>query len=331
MKRFNVALGFMALATLAFAQGGGPGPRPGQGGPPQMPPDAPPILQKAMRMAMSLKFSGERVVEFRDRSDRRRYREYVLKDGPRIRVEYSDDAPQRGQIIVEDGDRRFHFRPDLNEIEVGPARGEELLGRISGFAKFAGERRMRVTVDNGGKVAGLDTSRVTFTDRRGNAVQRLWIHERTGLIAKRELYDEVGSVVGSFEFAKVDFSPRFRNEDFRIQRQGAKVVSTEDAAIRLMKANGFLPVVLNQEGYRLEGSRLIGSREKPALQLFYRTPRGPLSMIQLKGDVRLPMMERRGGDRVSVHRWKFKGREFVLLGPMPPEELARLAARVVEK
>jgi outer membrane lipoprotein-sorting protein len=282
----------------------------------------PALLKRALAVSQTSRYSGERVVEFKDRSERRSFREFIWKDGTRLRIEYGE-GPMKGQIVVEKGDRRYHYRPESNEIELGPARRDEALSRLTGFLRRG--KGVKLETASGGNVAGYATTRINFVDSRGNTMQSLWIEQSSAVILKRELYDPVGAVYGSFEFKKINLAPRFRNSDFEIRRAGAVEVTPKDIARRLMKQGGFLPVFLQGEGLELDASRMVGPKGDQAVQLIYRSRQGPISLLQHRKDVKLPLIDRKLEDRLKVYRWEYKGRNFVLIGPLPEDQLRRLA------
>lgn len=289
----------------------------------------PPVLAKAFKAAGRLRYSGERTVIFRRGSERRKHVEYVLKDGPRIRLEFPDDSPMAGQVVVENGQERRHFFPALNEIHIGPAMHDDSFEKLRMFIKRDRDNDFKMSTSSGDTIAGVRTTQVEFKDPRGNVAQRLWIDERTGMILKRELYDAVGGVVGAFEFSKVNFSPVIQRDDFQIVRRGAKVISPEELARRLMRENGMVQAFLTERGYKLMASRVLGrTAEAKVLFLTYETGKAPLSLVQVKGEIEPDKLKRFGGRMFKSYSWQNQGRSFVLIGDMPVDALQRLSRKV---
>lgn len=313
------------MATLALAQGPSSGRRHGQG----LPKDLPPVLRKAFASAFKLRYSAERVVSFRRGPDRRQHVEYVIKDGPRIRIWFPSDSAMAGQVIVENGTDRQHYLPSSNEIHVGPAMHDDAFDKLRYFLRDVGPNRLRVLTGNGEDVAGLKTSVVSFMTSKGNIVQKLWIDERSGLIAKREMYDPAGGLVGSFEFKKINFSPSIRPDDFSIKAR-ATIVTQEDLAKRSMAKAGLLPAFLPEEG----GRRLIGSRlmdRNPAsivLILTYDLGRSTVSLFQVKGQFEPDRLNRMARGEFKTYSWQLQGRTFALIGEVDLDTLKRLADKV---
>ena len=302
------------------------------GGKFELPPDLPPILHRAFKSAFKLKYSGTRVVLFRRGPERRKTTEYVLKDGPRLRIEFPEDSVNAGQVIVENGRERQHFFPESNEIHIGPATHDEAFERLKMFLRPDGRNPVKVVLGALDSVAGQRAGLVLLNDPRGNTIQRLWIDERTGLILKRELYDPVGAVVGSFEFTKVNYSPVIQREDFKIVRKDATIVTPEDKARRLMRESDMVQAFLPQDKYRkLMSSRILGRvAASKVLILTYGSGRGrpPLSLVQVEGQFDRNRLNRLAGPQFRSYTWTMSGRTFVLIGDLTDDELRGLATQV---
>lgn len=325
----SLSLALLAVAGMANGQGrrGGPGAK--NFG---LPDDAPPILAKAFAASYRLKYSGERVVSFRRGPERRSHVEYVIKNGSRIRIEFPEDSPMAGQIIVENRGERYHYHPSLKEIHVGPAFFENAFERLKVLLKKEGAEKVKIETGSGEAVAGIRTTAVTFKDPRGTVIQRIWIDERSGMMLKREMYDSVGTPAVSFEFRKVNFNPTISDEEFRIVRSDAKVVTAEDMAMKLVRDNGMLPAFLRERGYRLFSSRMMGrTSSSKVLIMTYQTGLAPLSLVQVSGSIDENNLKRLAGRLYKIHIWSLQGRTFALIGDMPVDRLKKLADEVEVK
>lgn len=315
MSRSILAATILMVCTLSHAQPG---------------PDLPPILKNAFNAATTLKMSGTRQVEMRDGPRRVVSREFVLKDGLRTRTWFPTDSPRAGEVIVEDGKERRHYLPSRNEILVSPTGKIELMSR---FRRLGG-KDFKFSVTDGGQVAGRRTKLVAMTDGKGNVRQRIWLDEATGFMLKREFLDGVGSREGSFEFTEVDFSPKFRPDDFQIRRAGATVVSIYDQARRLATGAGLQPVVIpsSQPGFLLKNARLMKTPGGSILHQLYETESGPVSLFQGKQLNGLDRMGNRRGDRdrgpMNVVTWTSGGTSFALVGSLSKEALQRISQRL---
>jgi outer membrane lipoprotein-sorting protein len=319
-----VGLGTGAFAQGAFAQGA----RRVEGERTGAQAAVPPVVRLAIRTARTLRYSGRRTVEFLSGADRKVHVEFVLKDGPRSRVWFPSDSPFAGQVIVEKGGKRTHYFPGRDAVETSTARGEEALARFVEMIKNA--RRMRITVRPGGQVAGVKTQEAAVQDPSGNVVQRLWIDPDTGMILKRELYDRVGSKVGSFEFQTINYRPVIQPGDFEIARAGARRLKMRDRLLELSKDSGMVPYALEPAGgYNLIAARVLGkNRNAATLVQTYRGPKGALTLFQTKAPIDAQRLKRLGADRYQSYTWKLDGVNFALVGDLSVAELRRVAGLV---
>jgi len=306
-----------------------PGPRgrpggPGPGGP------GPELLRKMLQSQPTLRFSGTRVVEFRNGPDRVRNTEIVLKDGERQRIEFSPDSPNAGQIIVENGRERRQYDPQKNEIQVLRPRREEMIGRLGMLARQIREGGLRFRIDAGGEIAGVATKQMILTDPEGNVVHRMWIDPATGMLLKREILDPVGTRIGFFEFTKVNFNPRFSPDDFRILRRGAKVVTLDDLVGRIAKKLGFSPLrIPASEPYELEDVRPVDLGPRKGMMQMYSGAKGRFSFYQVTGEIDQRRLERlAGGPRFDVYSWRSGERTLILVGDVGRSELERLSKTI---
>lgn len=290
----------------------------------------PPLIQRAIRAGETLRYSGERVMSFKRGSERTTYREFVLKDGANTRIEFPSDSEFAGQIIVETKAKRMHYYPDSNEIRLSPPRREFAFMRLLQMARKSGRGGLKFETGPGGEVAGRKTILAEIGDSRGNKVQKMWIDELNALVLKRELYDPVGALVGSFELVRVNFSPRIVPGDFEIKRAGATIVTPLDLARRVAKENDMLSIFLSDSpGLELEFSRMSTMDGQPVFAQFYRGDGGPISLYQFKGEVKSASPKTRGD--MQTYTWQMKSRTFVLVGRADQDALRRLARRLGDR
>ncbi|MFQ3587849.1 MAG: hypothetical protein SNJ76_09330 [Fimbriimonadaceae bacterium] len=290
----------------------------------------PPLVRRMINEASRTRMSGERVVEFRARGERRRHREFIWKDGVRQRIEFSDDSPFAGQVIVETANERQHFFPDRNTIVVGTPRREEILGRMMGIFRRVGTDGFRVEREGDGIVAGIRCEQFAIRDRDGNVLQRLWIEPRSAALLKRELFDATGSRVGLTEWVRVDFSPRFRDDDFVIRRAGARIETPQSRAREEMRRRGFLEVFLPADlGFKFIGGRVLSGPNMPDIYMqVYMSDSSQLSFFQVRGDLDVRRMREQAGPNMRVHSWTRADRTWALLGNIPQAEMERISRRV---
>lgn len=320
MRRpFTISCVLLIALSLASAQG--------RRRPPIPPADLPPLLQRAIDAAKTARYSGERTVEFRVGADRKVFRELILRDGQRARIEFPGDSEYRGQVIVERDGERQHYFPDANEIRILPARGDEPMRRLMFVLSRGRDRGFKVQVQGGGNVAGLGTELATVVDPHGNPMQKLWIHPNSGVVLRREAYDPTGSKIGGFEFTRINLRPRFDRGDFTIVRRGATVVTQADMVRRNAVALGLTPVLIPESrGYKLLGVRVMDRGPQKILMQSYASSNGRLTLFQVKAPLSPDKLRRMGGrGEVATHTWVVGDESFALVGDVSADELRTLA------
>lgn len=290
-------------------------------------------LPEAVRIALAngprLRYSGTRIVEFRAGSEFKRHVEFVRRDGERTRIEFPPDSEFAGQIIVENSEQRRHYLPDTNEILMLPARREEAFERLKGMLQLVRQGQLQVQVVPGGPIAGFRTQSATLADRNGNPVQRLWIDPRSGMILKREIFDRVGTRVGSFEFTNVQLAPIFRPNEFDIARRGARQVTPEMQMRRMANQAGLPAATLPADsGWELESARLLRLGGEPVLAQTYLGRTARLSLFIVKDRVDERRIRSLAGQDFNVELWVTNGVTYALVGSVPKPDLAAIARRM---
>ncbi|RYG22428.1 hypothetical protein EON82_17115 [bacterium] len=285
----------------------------------------PPVLRRALAAANTLRLTGRRTVTVLEDGQSIRHEEIIMRDGPRLRIEFPSRGAYAGQVIVEDGKQRKHYLPANDEIRILPTRREEALARIRRWA-----RNGKVSTEKGARIAGLPTVEVVARDASGNVVQRLDVNPASGLVLRRRVYSATGSEMGGFVYTKVNLNPEpFDPSLFRIERRGAKVTTPWDELRRLAKRSGFAPLGLPEStGFRLDTARLAKLPGGSVLLQTYMGPGGRLSLYQLKSAVNPERLRRQAKRGVQTLSWSADGRHFVLLGPQDQATLAKLKAAV---
>lgn len=313
----------LVLATCSSAQPQGAG---------RFGANVPPILRQMVAASKTLRYSGTRTVEFKQGADREGHTEFVRRDGPRTRIEFPKGSPLSGQIIVENERERMQFFPQLNEIHVMPPRREEATMRLGQLLRDLGPGAS-IKVKPSEEIAGLATSMVSIADAAGNVIQRLWINPRTGLLLKRELLDAVGTLVGSFEFTQVNLSPDFKPEDFRITRQGARIMRPRDLLRKFAGQAGVTAYSLpDGDEVQLEEVRLIRIEDSPVLVQTFQAPGGTVSLFITSSNVDAQRFSRMARmERFNVCVWDIDGRRLALIGSQPEAQLRRFSRQVSER
>lgn len=300
----------VCAATLGFAQSSN---------------EADTLLDKVKKMAESQRFAAVRKSMIRDpKGGLKTFEERVLRDKKRQRIEYLDNSPFAGQIVIEDGGVRKTYVLAKNEIYLSRARPFGMQYDIPGDER----RRSDLSVKDGGTIAGLKTRQVMMV-YKGQVRQAIWVEPGRGLVVKRAIYDSGGQVVGGFEYQKIDFKPRIKSDAFDLPKS-AKVVRPRDQLASLAKSLGMQPYTLPTScGYQLmfvHGGRIDG---KDTLRQMFDSKDGRVSLIQVKGAEVKDFGDGKG--RITVYAWEYKGTVLALIGDVDMSVLRRLASQVTSQ
>lgn len=287
------------------------------------------ILERALRAQTKLKYSGVRKMVMRLGPQSKMNIERVWQDGSRSRVEFEPGSDDAGQIIVIVGGTRSHFFPGSNEIQVRPVHLDEPLIRLGEMVR--GGRGTQIKESAGGAVAGQKTTLLSFVDANNNVMGRLWIDPDTAMILKRELFDPSGRLVGSMEFLRVDLSPTFDESDFKISRQGAKVVTIDDLLRRQASAVGVRSLRLPEStGYVLESVSALplGQGNRAVSQSYFNRQGRRLSLFITRKSIDARRLKGRQGPGLATVTKTFGEITVVLVGSLNVAELQKLADQV---
>ncbi|MCW5937380.1 MAG: hypothetical protein KIT11_08755 [Fimbriimonadaceae bacterium] len=286
----------------------------------------PDLVKKVMDSYDKVKFLGVRTLQFRDKDGPRLVTERVIRDGRKMRIEVLDGAT-KGFVIVDDGMTRHAFDPRTNEIREVPSREREFVARIRGaFAR--GRRKGEHTEEEGGPVAGIKT-RVLEVKDPGGSLLKVWIDPAEGNVLKFQTFDRQGGQNAFFEYTRVDYNAKIPADAFTINKPGARVVTAEDDLRRFEREFGMRPFrILPIQGWKLASARKLEPGNAKVVMQTYLTPKGPVSLFQVRGEVLEERLRRAAGERARARSWKAGGVTLVLVGNLTDEELERISNRV---
>lgn len=288
MKVGTVWILSILLAVASVAQ------RP-SGPPSQGPRDGPArVLRWVVEMAPKQRFAGQRTVELIVEGQPVQLVEYVWRDGLRTRIEYPNNSPRRGFIVVERAGERLEFDPGRNEIRrrrVEPGGPDFVLSRIrEAFAR--GE--LRVFEFDAADVAGRKAIGLAVADQHGNVAQRFWIDREKGVVLAAVQYGRGGERRGYFEYTRINFSPNFPEGAFNIVRQGARIVDEDPA--QHVPWRVVMPTWL-PPGFQETSRVLRKAGDRAVLMIHFSDGRSHLTLFQAPGtrDGVLPPREATAG------------------------------------
>ncbi len=288
------------------------------------------LLERAVREQPKLRFTGTRRLIVRLGPEARETVERVWQDSGRSRVEFEGTSTDSGQIIVIANGQRSHYFPNSNEIQIRPARIEEPMIRLGEIVR--GGRGGQIRESAGGAIAGIRTTQLSFVDASGNVLGKLWVDPNSAMVLKRELFDPSGRLVGSMEYLTVNSKPSFSENDFKIIRRGAKVVTVDEMLRRLSQQVGVRPLRLleSETTFMLEGVRplSLGDGRKALLQSYFSKSGRRLTLYVTRGELDARRLRGLQGPNLATVKRTIGELTVVLIGNMPQADLDRLADQV---
>ncbi|MCH8979602.1 MAG: hypothetical protein IH945_10235 [Armatimonadetes bacterium] len=318
-----------ALATIAMSAAAQRSPRSAQ--------SHAQLFDAVLKADKKLKCRGMRIVVRRFVRDGKpqtvRYAESIWRDGPRRRTEYysRDNEDIDGQIAVDDGRLRSHYRPRDNVIHQRPSlmrqRGQWLEQMLRG-----GQPGRTFKVSPGGTVARRETTMILI--KEGPSFEhRLWVDNAGKAILKHEMGSPGGDRGMSWEFRWFRYRTSVDPSDFRIDVPGATTLGPEDrleAAAKKVKMRAYrLPSSSNFALHTGIG-RKDDATGRRVLSSIYGDGRTVVTLIQASQPLDQDRLRggRNGRSARTVFLWKLDGFSFALVGSLPPPELKRLSTLV---
>jgi outer membrane lipoprotein-sorting protein len=266
------------------------------------------------------RYSGVRLVTVYRAGKVETYEEIITRDGARSRVEFSNNSPFVGQIIVENGSVRKHYFPDKNEIRESP-------GGRRGMNDFRVRPNLTIVKSDGPIIAGFKTVAFSAADPQGNKVMNIYFEPKSGIALKRVMYDRSGATSGSFEFKSLTMNPKVNDNAFIFNRAGAKIVRPIDLLNSLSQSRGTLALRLPEKsGYLLESVMERHMMGRDVIVSVYSGRRGRVTLFSSKGSLQPPSDQRGGQRRFNSYAWNQSGTNFVILGEESLDVLKSLAA-----
>ena len=190
----------------------------------------------------------------------------------------------------------------------------------------------RISVKDGGQVAGYDTHLIEITGSVGS-VQKLWVDKKGLGILKRDTGTNSHGQGMYYEYSRFKYLSVIDPKEFSIDKPNAKVLKPEDRLKLYAKDLGYVPYKLVADKFRLNGARIQESgsegSERKALVGFYADGHVFLSLMQRNGEFDVERLRRGSeGRRFQVHVWEQDGYHFILMGDLPLSELKRLSKLV---
>ena len=157
----------------------------------------------------------------------------------------------------------------------------------------------------------------------------LYVDPRSGFVAKRVMYDKVGSVVGSFEFTQVSYNPKFALDAFQINRKGARIILPVDELRSLAKKGGFPNYWLGKSsGLNLDGARINKLPDGEVLVQFYGAREARVTLFITKHSIDETVLRRLKPRESNFYVWRSGDFSMAIVGELSEGELRGLAGSI---
>lgn len=296
-------------------------------------------LERMERAERTVALDGVRVTQFFVPVALPPVTEHILRDGVRYRVEYLQPPRRRGEVLIDDGVRRFHYVPHLRQVQTLPSdqplilrRRREMLGRL---------RRGEIALEVRGteSVAGRRAVLLEAKTRQGQPLRRWWIDREYGVILRMEELTPRGEVRMRTEYVRLilpasippeRFAPRF---PVQVRRQDVlppfRVFSSIEEAQPLVPFTIRRPQVL-PGGFRLAEVRVRMVGQRPLVSLHYTDEVSSIALFQTRLPLRAdaPLLKSLAPLGARVDAWRDGDVNLVLIGDAPPEVMEQLRRAV---
>ncbi|GAB4453480.1 MAG: hypothetical protein OHK0029_06400 [Armatimonadaceae bacterium] len=287
-----------------------------------------------------------REVEIRSRGGER---EQWVRWSPRQGMRRESIRPA-GAIFLDNLRKSYFFDPEKKQWLERDSVMPKPEGRIGDTLRKLYMGELKATLDGEDKVAGRDADIVRVGPPPGSRgmVRRFWVDRKTGIRLKSEEIAPDGRVVATSYFLSVDFSPKFRPDDFRPPENAIKIAD-KDRKIRTYRsleearAAGVTPP---QPEYLPDGFSLRvievgdsgGRHERVTVR--YGNGIAVISLVRTKTrHIPRPIREQLGkdnagfiknpkGEREKIFFWTEGEWSYWLLGPITEEQIKRVANSV---
>jgi len=287
-------------------------------------------VERMERAERTVALEGVRVTQFFLPFPLPAVEEHIVRAGVRYRVEYLQPPVRRGEILIDDGLRRFHYVPRLKKVQTLPSdqplilrRRREMLGRL---------RRGELSLEVKGMepVAGRRAVLLEARTRQGRPLRRWWLDREYGVILRMEDLTPRGEVRMRTEYVRLTvpavippdrFAPRFP-----AQARQQDVLPPSRVFASIEEAQPLVPFTIRRpqtvpKGFRLVEVRVRLVRQRPLVSLHYTDEVTSIVLFQTRLPLHTdaPLLRSLAPLSARVEAWRQDDVNLVLIGNAPPE------------
>ncbi|MEJ5252793.1 MAG: hypothetical protein HPY54_06815 [Chthonomonadetes bacterium] len=292
-------------------------------------------LQRMENAERTVALEGVRVTRFFLPTPLPAVREHIQRAGIRYRVEYLQPAARRGEVLIDDGIRRFHYLPRLKQVRVLPSDQPLSLRRRRELMERLRRREIVLTVKGIEPVAGRRAVLLEARTPQGKPVRRWWIDREYGVILRMEELNPRGEVRMRTEYIRLTlpavipperFAPRF---PARVTEQN--VLPPVQVFTSVKEAQPLIPFPIRQprelpQGFRLVEVRVRMVGTRPLVSLHYSDEASSLVLFQTRQPLRAngPLVKSLAPLAAHVEAWRDGDVNVVLVGDAPAEAFEQM-------
>jgi outer membrane lipoprotein-sorting protein len=292
-----------------------------------------------IRAQENLAYSGSMLINGSQRTR-------ISHEGPmRQRQEFLTADGQVNDVVVSDGQIRWHYMARLKTVKVMPLDHAHNLERRLALL----QKNYRFAVMGQAHQAGRLVLLTQFTPvHRGNMVHRLWIDFETHLPLVVERRTEDGRLVDRSEYTHIDYGVHFDAQTFRFKIPEGSHVESDTTVLAHGDGQTVQPKVMNfhpalprelPEGYALlSWQYFLSHTQVPTFNWRFADGMNLLSLFaidesqaaKLPPDAKLVstkdlnayLLEQNGNRMLT---WKAHGVSYTLVGHLPQENMLKIA------
>lgn len=238
-------------------------------------------------------------------------------------------SPALHFVRAESGESvtRLWRRPDRGLVSTGAESINDAAPPSVALRPDAVLAKYEVRVEEPQDVIGVELVPLALQRRSdGTTVERLWVHARSGMVYRRELYGSGGKLIGLSTILDMRWGERSAGDPFEpAERPPSHVEVTSLTEAPSMLSNG----------YRLVGTYRFGPAARPADHWVYSDGLHAMSVFRSRGGLRPPdgfvpteLGATRGwaGPGPGTWAWEGDGNSWLILAEEPSLDPGRLTA-----
>jgi len=261
-------------------------------------------------------------------------------------IEYLEPPQAKGEIIIDDGEKRFEYLPQKDEVKVLPSLNCPKIETRRKKALKIMLANFKISLLSQEKILGR-TAYVLYLSPKNSISPslKLWIDKETYLTLRREKYNPHGELVFFFRYIEAKFNRYFPRKELYDKIPKIPSIQKEPPLLpyydqqEIADKAGF-PIFFPKylpSGYVFQRAELI--KKESSVKLIYTNGLETIVLFQ-RPQIKIMMRRHRWmmfdnmrirykiGHYGSSLVWNRQGRTFILIGDLPLEELKKIVQSI---